>query len=62
MFRIGYDQGRLFLTSDFLARDTCEGKVPGQRSQAAPDKKLRFQPIEDLVTALDSMAAAANAA
>lgn len=56
MLVVGSATARLFLTTDLLARDGIDSPVLVHRSYAPCEKKQRFQPVEDLVTALDKIA------
>ena len=59
MLRVGIQNGKLFLTADFMARDALDGRFPLSPRRATPRKDQRFEPIDDLVAALDLHAAAA---
>jgi hypothetical protein len=59
MLRVGFDQGKLLLTADFLARDTLHGLLPLPHGRMFSKSEQRFEPVEDLVASLDSHAAAA---
>lgn len=61
MLRVGFDQGRLSLTTDLLARDGLDSPALSS-CQKTFRKTQRFQPIEDLVAALDKLASATDAA
>ncbi|MCU0827462.1 MAG: hypothetical protein MUE52_08650 [Tabrizicola sp.] len=62
MQRIDNDYGRLNLTSEFMARDSAAPRALATTGRKGSGKEFRFQPVEDLVVALDSMVAAAVAA
>lgn len=61
MLRVGFEQGRLLLTADFLARDTLHGLLPLSQNRTVSKTEQRFEPVEDLVASLDSHVAAAVA-
>lgn len=57
MLRVGIENGKLFLTADFLARDALDGRLQLSPRRVTPRKDQRFEPIDDLVAALDHHAA-----
>jgi hypothetical protein len=59
MLRVGIENGKLFLTADFLARDALDGRLQLSPRRATSRKDQRFEPIDDLVAVLDLHAAAA---
>ena len=61
MLMVGNANARLFLTADLLARDGIDTPALVRRSFTPCEKIKRFQPVEDLVTALDKIASVATA-
>jgi hypothetical protein len=61
MLRVGIENGKLFLTADFLARDALDGRLQQSSRRATSRKDQRFEPIDDLVAVLDLHAALAVA-
>lgn len=62
MFRVRCNQGGLFLTAELMVRDEHAGQLSADYAMPALHKRHRFQPIEDLVHALDKIASGATAA
>lgn len=62
MLLVGRAHARLYLTADLLARDSIDGPALAKRSYTPCEKIQRFQPVEDLVTVLDKIAAVARVA
>jgi hypothetical protein len=61
MLRMRCKQGGLFLTADLMVPDGQVGPSSDRRDVSATKKIQCFQPVEDLVTALDSIASGAVA-
>jgi hypothetical protein len=56
MLMVRTDQARLFLTADLLARDGIDSPTLAKHGFTVCEKIQRFQPVEDLVPALDRVA------
>jgi hypothetical protein len=50
------------LTEDLMTRDTADLRKLNLASQPGGGTEVRFQPVDDLVAAIDSLVAAAVAA
>lgn len=61
MLRAITEQGRLFLTAEFLARDGRTTQASAKLNFSKIENLQRFPPIEDLVSSLDSIASGAIA-
>lgn len=62
MLMVGNANARLFLTADLLARDGMDSPALARRGFTPCEKIKRFQPVEDLVAALDKIASVTSVA
>lgn len=53
MLRVGFEPDRLSLTENLRAREVSHARLPPPTCQTISGREQRFQPVEDIVAALD---------